>query len=86
MSTVVYGTKQCIDCHMARKTLDAIGETYDWIDLDEHPEAVALVLALNRGQHIVPTIVLADGTVLAEPGADELIAAVRQAEGEDSGP
>jgi mycoredoxin len=79
VSTVVYGTKQCSDCSVARKTLDAIGVTYDWIDLAEHPEAVPLVLALNNGNHVVPTIVLSDGSVLAEPDPEELIEAVRRA-------
>lgn len=79
MSAVVYGTKHCSDCVVARRTLDALGVSYEYIDLAEHPEAVDLVLEINEGKRVVPTIVLDDGTVLVEPGADELTAAIQQA-------
>ena len=81
MSTVVYGTAHCSDCHLARKTLDALGVPYEWIDLADQPDIVPFVVALNEGSYAVPTIVLSDGTVLVEPDADELTVAIRRAEG-----
>lgn len=78
--TVVYGTANCSDCHLARKTLDALGVPYEWIDLADKPDTVPLVIALNRGSYAVPTIVLSDGTVLVEPDADELTGAIKRAE------
>lgn len=74
---IVYGTKHCSDCHVARKTLDRLRVSYRWIDVGEHPEDVPLVMALNGGNRVVPTIVFADGTVLAEPSAAELTAAIK---------
>lgn len=79
MSAVVYGTRHCSDCVLARRTLDALGVSYEYVDLAEHPEAVDLVLEINEGKRVVPTIVLDDGTVLVEPGADELTVAIQQA-------
>ena len=73
---VVYGTRQCGDCRLAKRTLSRLGEPYEWIDLDEHPEDVSIVLALNSGLHVVPTIVLPDGAVLVEPDAAQLGAAI----------
>jgi mycoredoxin len=75
-AVVVYGTRQCGDCLVAKRTLSELGEPFDWIDLDEHPEDVPIVLALNSGLHVVPTIVLPDGTILVEPDAGELGAAI----------
>ncbi|GAC1641809.1 MAG: hypothetical protein NVS9B11_09700 [Candidatus Dormibacteraceae bacterium] len=77
---IVYGTKHCSDCHVARKTLDRLRVSYRWIDLGEHPEDVPLVMELNGGNRVVPTIVFADGTVLAEPSAAELTAAIKRLE------
>lgn len=71
MLTVI-GASWCPDC---RRTKSFLGEQrikYDWIDLDTHPEATALVEELNNGNRIIPTVVFADGTHLAEPGNDEL--------------
>lgn len=73
MSVVVYGTKHCSDCHLARRTLDGLHVPYQWIDLGQHPEHIPVVVALNGGNRIVPTIVFSDGPVLAEPSANELI-------------
>jgi glutaredoxin len=65
-AVVVYGTRQCGDCRVAKRTLSQLGEPHEWIDLGEHPADVSIVLALNLGLHVVPTIVPPDGTVLVE--------------------
>jgi thioredoxin reductase (NADPH) len=45
---------------------------YRWIDLEEHPEAIAEVESRNGGKRMIPTIIFPDGTFLAEPSNDEL--------------
>ncbi|MGD9753087.1 MAG: glutaredoxin family protein [Acidimicrobiia bacterium] len=68
----VYGATWCPDCRRAKKFLGEQRVPFDWIDLDEHPEAVAEVEARNGGKRIIPTIVFPDGSHLAEPANDEL--------------
>lgn len=69
---------------MAKRTLDSLTVPYQWIDLAEHPDVAALVLAINGGKHVVPTVVLSDGTVLVEPDADALTSAVNSARSRDT--
>lgn len=78
-TAIVYGTKSCSDCVLAKRTLDALGVPYQWIDLGVRPDVVAHVLAINGGSHSVPTVVLSDGSVLVEPSAAELRGAVTRA-------
>ena len=70
----VYATRWCGDCHRAKHVLDEHGIAYTWIDINEHPEAQAVVLALNGGYRSVPTIIFPDGSVLVEPSNRELSA------------
>ena len=69
---------------MAKRTLDRLTVPYQWIDLDEHPDLVPLVLAINAGRHVFPTVVLSDGTVLVEPDAGALTSAVNKARSRDN--
>jgi thioredoxin reductase (NADPH) len=68
----VYGAPWCPDCRRSKRFLDEQRVAYDWIDIDERPEAAALVRELNSGSQIIPTIVFPDGTFLAEPTNAEL--------------
>ena len=68
----VYGASWCPDCRRAKQFLASHRIPYDWIDLEEHPEKTAEVEARNDGKRIIPTIVFADGTFLAEPSNDDL--------------
>lgn len=72
----VYATRWCPDCHQARSVLDANGIAYRWIDIEEHPDAVQQVLAINGGYRSVPTIVFPDGQVLVEPSRPQLLEAL----------
>jgi len=42
------------------------------VDLEAKPEEIATVLELNGGKQIIPTIVFADGSHIAEPSNEEL--------------
>jgi mycoredoxin len=72
----VYATRWCPDCHQARSVLDANGVSYRWIDIEEQPDAVQQVLAINGGYRSVPTIVFPDGQVLVEPTRPQLLEAL----------
>jgi mycoredoxin len=68
----MYGTTWCGDCRRAKKFFDQKGVSYHWIDLEQHPEAVEIVLKHNNGMQSVPTIFFPDGSVLVEPSNQEL--------------
>ena len=68
----VYGATWCPDCRRAKQFLSSHRIAFEWIDLEEQPDKVADVEARNGGKRIIPTIVFADGSFLAEPSNDEL--------------
>jgi mycoredoxin len=72
----VYGTTWCKDCHLAKAVLRLNGVDYKWVDIDQEPSAVEVVLRLNGGRMMVPTILFPDGRVLVEPSRRELEAAL----------
>jgi mycoredoxin len=47
--------------------LDREGITYDIVDIEQVPEAVAIVESANSGNQTVPTLVYADGTAQTNP-------------------
>lgn len=63
----VYGAHWCPDCRRSKQFLGEHQIPYEWIDIEEDAAAEQLVIDLNQGKRIVPTIVFADGSFLAEP-------------------
>lgn len=68
----LYGANWCPDCRRAKTFFGEQRIHYDYIDLDQHPEAVATVEQINDGMRSIPTIIFPDGTVLVEPSNAEL--------------
>lgn len=68
----VFGATWCPDCRRVKEFLGEQRVAYDWIDLEQHPEATELVERINGGSRSIPTIVFPDGSHLVEPGNDEL--------------
>jgi glutaredoxin len=71
----VYGADWC---PMTRRSLDhlrLLGVPFDYIDIEENPDASAWVKAKNGGKEKKPTIDI-DGRILSEPTNDELDAAL----------
>lgn len=62
-----YSTSWCGDCRRSRKLLDAMNVPYTDINIEEDPNAAAIVRKLNHGAQSVPTILFPDGSVLVEP-------------------
>ncbi len=62
-----YSTSWCGDCRRSRKLLDAMKIPYTDINIEEDPDAAAIVRKLNHGAQSVPTILFPDGSVLVEP-------------------
>lgn len=66
---VMYGTPWCIDCRVARRVLDQHQVAYRYVDIEQDDAARSYVVAVNRGNQSVPTILFPDGSILVEPSA-----------------
>ena len=69
---VMYSTEYCPDCHRAKKFFETNNIPYIRVGLEGTAEATEFVMHVNNGYRSVPTIVFPDGSVLVEPGWDEL--------------
>ncbi len=74
---VMYGTTWCPDCARAKRIFAARGVEYQWTNIDEEPDKAELVMRLNNGKRIVPTIIFPDGSRLSEPSNAELEAKLK---------
>jgi thioredoxin reductase (NADPH) len=70
----VYGAHWCGDCKRAKKFLGEQRVHYEWVDVEQDAEGLALVMRANQGKRIIPTIVFEDGSVMVEPSNAELAA------------
>ena len=68
----VYGVKWCPDCRRTRAVFEDESVSYVWIDIDENNLGEKFVLATNRGNRSVPTIIFPDGSLLVEPDSGHL--------------
>ncbi len=70
----VYGAVWCEDCKRAKKFLGEQRVHYNWVDIEQNADGLALVERVNKGKRIIPTIVFDDGGALVEPSNAELAA------------
>lgn len=69
----VYGATWCSDCKRAKKFLGEQRVHYEWVDVEQDADGLALVERLNHGKRIIPTIVFHDDdSYLVEPSNAEL--------------
>ncbi len=66
-SFTMYTTPWCGYCHRLKSQLDREGIAYDIVDIEQQPEAAAIVESANNGNQTVPTLVYADGTAQTNP-------------------
>jgi len=71
-SFTMYTTPWCGYCRRLKGQLDREGISYDVVDIEQHPEAAALVERVNDGMQTVPTLVFADGTALTNPSVAQV--------------
>lgn len=74
VNITMYGATWCSDCKRAKKFLGEQRVHYEWIDIEENPEAAMRVEQINNGKRIIPTLLFEDGTVMVEPTNAELAA------------
>jgi mycoredoxin len=63
----MYTTPWCGYCHRLKGQMDREGIAYDIVDIEQHPEAAALVESVNSGNQTVPTLVYSDGSAQTNP-------------------
>jgi thioredoxin reductase (NADPH) len=68
----VYGAHWCPDCRRSKQFLGEHQIPYNWVDIEQDPQAEQFVIETNNGKRIIPTITFADGSLLVEPTNAEL--------------
>ena len=69
MSFTLYSTSWCGPCKRLKTQLADLGITFQEINIEESPEAAAIVEGINSGNQMVPTLVFSDGTSMTNPSA-----------------
>lgn len=71
----VYGADWCRDTQRVREYLEGFGVPYNFIDVDQDPEAAQIVIEANGGKRRVPVVVVnwrGHEQVLVVPTTDEI--------------
>ena len=57
----LYGAHWCPDCRRSKQFLGEHQIPYNWVDIEQDPEAEQFVIETNGGKRIIPTLVFEDG-------------------------
>ena len=68
----MYSTPWCGYCHRLKGQLVREGIDFTVVDIEQHPEAAAIVEKANRGNQTVPTLVFPDGSALTNPSVAQV--------------
>ncbi len=68
----MYGAEWCGDCRRSTALLNELGVEFNYINVEEVPDAAAKVVEINGGAQSIPVIVFDDGTHLTEPSNPDL--------------
>jgi len=82
MSITMYGADWCGDCIRAKRWFADNNVEYDYVNLEEVPDAADIVLERNNGLKRIPVIVFADDSHLTEPSNEALAAKVAELGGD----
>ena len=72
----MYSTVWCGYCRRLKAQLDRAGIAFREVDIEHDAAAASFVAGVNGGNQTVPTVLLADGSVLTNPTIDQIIAAI----------
>ena len=72
MNIKVYGADWCPDCVNAKNFLNSKGVEFEYIDITDNQEAIALVEQINNGRRVIPTLMV-DGVSHTNPGINGLM-------------
>ena len=68
----MYGAVWCPDCKRTKQFFGEHRIEYEYIDVDDNPEAQTALEEINNGNQSIPTIIFPNGNVLVEPTNAEL--------------
>ncbi len=71
-TVIMYSTAWCGYCHRLKSQMDREGITYEVIDIEQQPDAAAIVERANNGNKTVPTLVYPDGTAQTNPALKDV--------------
>lgn len=71
-SFTMYTTPWCGYCQRLKGQLDREGIAYDIVDIEQQPDAAAIVESANNGNQTVPTLVYADGSAQTNPSVAQV--------------
>jgi len=77
MNIKVYGADWCSDCVTAKKFLNSKGVDFEYIDITDNQQALALVEKINNGRRVIPTLIV-DGVSFTNPGINGLMKILAQ--------
>jgi len=77
MNIKVYGADWCSDCVVAKRFLDSKGVEFEYIDITDNQQAIALVEEINNGKRVIPTLMV-DGVSFTNPGINGLMKILAQ--------
>ncbi len=69
---VLFGTNWCGQSRRTQQFFERRNIEFDYVDIDQDPEAAYLVQEINHGYRSVPTILFPDGSTLTEPSILQL--------------
>jgi mycoredoxin len=72
----MYTTSWCGYCVRLKAQMQRVGLDYTEVNIERDPRAAEFVGSVNGGNHVVPTVVLPDGTAMTNPSINQLLAAV----------
>jgi thioredoxin reductase (NADPH) len=68
----MYGADWCSDCIHAKNFLNSKGIAFEYINITDNKEAIALVEQINKGRRVIPTLMV-DGVSYTNPGINGLM-------------
>lgn len=71
----MYGADWCGDCRRSKRLLDALGVTYDYVDVAADDAGRDRAIEIS-GRQSIPVITFSDGTHVVEPSDMDLRAKV----------
>jgi|TARA_B110000285_G_scaffold144546_1_gene161461 thioredoxin reductase (NADPH) len=77
MNIKVYGADWCSDCVTAKKFLNSKGVDFEYIDITDNQQAIAVVEKINNGRRVIPTLIV-DGVSFTNPGINGLMKILAQ--------
>lgn len=68
----IYSTPWCGYCHRLKGQLEREGISFVEVDIEQQPDAAAVVETVNNGNQTVPTVVFHDGSALTNPSLAQI--------------